>query len=630
MNTISRRKNAASRLQTRDERNNFRFCENDRAMQRFSKNEVNIQRHNGVILSEVRKDIVEGSCKRFLSSLVWILSSMILAACDFHGPWEYYPEEREVYTGIYTYGYVMENRKAEICFSKVYELDESSAENFAFYDSAYVTLQGMFGRSFGDNVDTTIVLHGTNCFSHSGFTGIAGETYKLDAFFVWDSAGNKAKSRYKAEATIPNAVNIKGLNAPQKDGSYKWMPNKAYETKGTWGGYASFTVDFLEYPMDMEFFKCALDFDNTVGGVLSVLEYDMKTGESVKTTINKMLKGMAEADSTGYRGVSMHDPLESKQNFGFAENRWIAGFNNLATLYLMNMMLPLGEVYVNLYATDRAYEDYVRKVKASVSDSRVVPKSNIENGMGVFSGMAVSSIKINVLGEGVSMSHIAFHNCDYEGGADKESWETRGCRLYQDIACAGMSGERVDEYNNLMEANADAALMYRDSVYNRDVKTCYASNVKAAMTLDTTKWSLFLPDSMKENDKSEAYTEGLKRYCVASNFKSNHIADCSSLEKECLEGAEKNDCKEYLWEWCADRGWDLEWYGQCKSAFVSRYYIEELKSSILKREVEEICDDREAGLLEIRDDGTEVTKSVFRTQICENWCKVEDDQVKCQ
>ena len=33
---------------------------------------------------------------------------------------------------------------------------------------------------------------------------------------------------------------------------------------------------------------------------------------------------------------------------------------------------------------------------------------------------------------------------------------------------------------------------------------------------------------------------------------------------------------------------------------------------------------------EIRDDGTEVTKSVFRTQICENWCKVEDDQVKCQ
>lgn len=560
----------------------------------------------------------------------WLVVGAFLTACDFHGPWEYYPEEREVYTGIYTYGYIMENRKAEICFSKVYELDESSAENFAFYDSAYVTLQGMFGRPFDDNVDTTIVLHGTNCFSHSGFTGIAGETYKLDAFFVWDSAGRKAKSRYKAEATIPNAVNIKGLNAPQKDGSYKWMPNKAYETKGTWGGYASFTVDFLEYPMDMEFFKCALDFDNTVGGVLSVLEYDMKTGESVKTTINQMLKGMAEADSTGYRGMSMHDPLESKQNFGFTENRWIAGFNNLDTLYLMNMMLPLGEVYVNLYATDRAYEDYVRKVKASVSDSRVVPKSNIENGMGVFSGMAVSSIKINVLGDGVSMSHIAFHNCDYEGGADIESWETRGCRLYQDIACAGMSGERVDEYNNLMEANADAALMYRDSVYNRDVKTCYASNVKAAMKLDTTKWSLFLPDTINAEDKANAYADGLKRYCVASNFESNHIADCSALEKECLEGAEKTNCKVYLWTWCADRDWNLGDYPQCKSALVSRYYIEGLKSAILKREVENVCRESQRLVGVEREKGKLSVALTWNLSICKYWCKDVDEKTECQ
>ncbi len=573
--------------------------------------------------------------KVFLSSLVWILSSLFLVACDFHGPWEYYPEEREVYTGIYTYGYVMENQDAEICFSKVYELDESSAENFAFYDSAYVTLQGLFSRPFIGNVDTTIILHGSNCFSHSGFEGIAGETYKMEAFFVWDSAGHKAKSRYKAEATIPNAVNIKGVNIPKQDGSYKWIPNKSYETKGTWGGYASFTVEFLEYPMDMEFIKCALDFDNTVGGVLSVLDYDMKTGESVKTTVNKMFKGMTEADSLGYRGLSMHDPLEKQQSFGYTENRRIVRLNDLDTLYLMNMMLPIGDVYVDLYATDRAYVDYVRKVKASVSDSRVVPESNIENGMGVFSGMAVSRIKINVLGEGVSMSHMAFHNCDYEGGRDEESWETRGCRLYQDVACAGMSGERVDEYDDLIEANANAPLMYRDSVYNRDVKTCYASNVKAAMTLDTTKWSLFLPDSMKNDEKSEAYAEGLKRYCVANNFKSNHIADCSSLEKDCLEGTEKNDCKEYLWEWCADRNWNMSYdysrnisYEQCRSAFVSRYYIEELKSSILKREVENVCNGAYSELVSVRLDSE--GKEIFDVPICENWCKHQGNRVVCQ
>ena len=83
-------------------------------------------------------------CRRFLSSLVWILSSVLLVACDFHGPWEYYPEEREVYTGIYTYGYVLAGGETNVCFSKVYELDEASSQDFAFYDSAYVTVSGLF------------------------------------------------------------------------------------------------------------------------------------------------------------------------------------------------------------------------------------------------------------------------------------------------------------------------------------------------------------------------------------------------------------------------------------------------------------------------------------------------------
>ena len=76
---------------------------------------------------ERRKNLVKESCRRFLSSLVWILSFVLLVACDFHGPWEYYPEEREVYTGIYTYGYVMARENPYVCFSKVYQLDEASS-----------------------------------------------------------------------------------------------------------------------------------------------------------------------------------------------------------------------------------------------------------------------------------------------------------------------------------------------------------------------------------------------------------------------------------------------------------------------------------------------------------------------
>ncbi len=548
--------------------------------------------------------------KSFVSPAVLSVLLVAITACDFHGPWEYYPDEREVYTGIYTYGHISDFTNPEICFSKVYELDEASAENFAFYDSAYVTLQGKF--KMGENeYDTTVVLwtwDKPNCFK-ANERGILGETYTMDAYFVWDSAGSTVKSRYTAVASIPKPVKVTGLNVPKQDGTYEW--NGANES-------GKYSVDFLEFPMDMEFVKCALDFDKSIGGVLSVLNYDMETEESVNTTINQMLEGLTEADdSTGYRGIAMHDPFERRQNLGYTENRWIGGFNNLDTLYLMNMMLPIGVISVDMYTTDRAYVDYERKVKESVGDSRVVPESNIENGMGVFFGMSKTSLELHVRGEGVTMEYIGFHNCDYIGNGDEESWETRACRLYQDIACSGMPTD--DFQYDLVRGNAHAYEYYREGTITGWPKTCYPSNVKAAMMLDTTKWSIFLPDTISAEDKSEAYADGLKRYCVASNFESNHIADCSELEELCLKNTEKNYCKEYLWEWCADRDWDMLEYEQCRSAFVSRYYLEEQKSSILKREVEEICNYAFPHI-----DEDENIDAEFRTPICANWCKYRD------
>ncbi len=539
----------------------------------------------------------------------WLVVGLLLAACDFHGPWEYYPEEREVYTGIYTYGYILADGGATACFSKVYELDEASSQNFAFYDSADVTISGLFRKSNAETVNTTILLFShelnLNCFSTPwAYHGISGESYELSASFKWDSAGHTVNSTYKAIATIPNQIRVKGMNVPKQDGGYVWQDNSREKDR--------FYVDFLEFPMDMEFVKVALDYDQSVRGVLSIMNYDIRGGESQNTTMNQMFKGMTDADETGYRGISMHDPLEEQQNLGFSSNRTIAGNKNLDTLYLMNMMLPIGTFSVDLYSTDDAYIDYMEKVKQSVSDSRFVPESNIQNGMGVFSGMAKKTITVEVSGDAVGFSHIAWANCKDTKGDNSDSWDSRGCRLYQDVACSGMSD--TDVYlDGLVNANERAAQIYRDTVYNRHVKSCYASNVKAAMMLDTTKWSLFLPDTIKAEDKANAYADGLKRYCVANNFESNHIADCSTLERECLEDPEQNYCKEYLWLWCADRGWNLEWYGQCKSALVSRYYLQELKSSVLKREVENVC----YGL------GAE-------PKICENWCSVKDGRIECQ
>lgn len=554
---------------------------------------ISRQNNNGVILSVVR--------------VLFLLVALFLAACsDFHGPWDYYPEKRDVYTGIYTYGYIISGESPYVCFSKVYELDETAAESFAFYDSAYVTVTGSFASSRED-VDTTLVLFPyrqysdkPNCFGGYGYLGKVGETYKLEAYFEWDSSGHKAKSRYTAEATIPNPVSVKGLNAPQQDGSYKWIP---YDEKNP-----KFRIDFLEFPMDMEFVKCAMDYDRTVKGVISVMNYDMTNAESQNTTINQMFKGFTDEDEEGYRGIAIHDPLEQSQNLGFTSNRRVADYYALDTLYLMNMMLPLGDVSVDFYSTDAAYIDYIDKVKESVNDSRIVPESNIENGMGVFSGMAKSRVLLHVNGEGVNMKHIAHHNCYNTEGDLSSSWDSKGCRLYQDVYCAGIYAEQFRN-EDLAKLNSRAYEWYRDTVYSRDQEECYASNVKAAMMLDTTKWSMFLPDTINDGLKSNAYADGLKRYCVASNFENNKIADCYNLYELCIVSPEANYCKDYLWTWCADRDWPNE--EQCWSALVSRYYLTEQKSSIIKREVQRICD-------------------YYHPVTCDNWCeKQKDGHMKC-
>lgn len=554
---------------------------------------ISRQNNNGVILSVVR--------------VFFLLVALFLAACsDFHGPWDYYPEKRDVYTGIYTYGYIISGESPYVCFSKVYELDETAAESFAFYDSAYVTVTGSFASSRED-VDTTLVLFPyrqysdkPNCFGGYGYLGKVGETYKLEAYFEWDSSGHKAKSRYTAEATIPNPVSVKGLNAPQQDGSYKWIP---YDEKSP-----RFEIEFLEFPMDMEFVKCAMNYDRSVKGVISIMNYGMKNAESQNTTINHMFKGFTDEDDQGYRGIAIHDPLERSQNLGYTSNRRVADYYALDTLYLMNMMMPLGNISVDFYSTDAAYIDYIDKVKESVNDSRILPKSNIENGMGVFSGMAKSTIELYVDGDGVNMKHIAHHNCYNTEGDLSGSWDSKGCRLYQDVYCAGIDAEQFRN-EDLAELNSRAYEWYRDTVYSRDQEECYASNVKAAMMLDTTKWSMFLPDTINDGLKSNAYADGLKRYCVANNFENNKIADCYNLYQSCIVSPEANYCKDYLWTWCADRDWPNE--EQCWSALVSRYYLTEQKSSIIKREVQRICD-------------------YYHPVTCDNWCeKQKDGHMKC-
>lgn len=509
------------------------------------------------------KRAVEGS-----RAVLYLLFAFLLAACDFQGPWSYYPEETEVYQGIYTFGYIVNRESPYVCFSKVYELTETSAEDFAFYDSAYVTVSGKFGDPVGESVEQLFPTEKPNCFMTANYRpGASGESYTLYAFFAWDSAGHKVATEFKAETRIPTKIHAKGVVPPSLMGNGTFVEND-YE-------YLSF--DFMEYPYDVMTYKIPMEYDESVRGIQMTIVYDnVDGGESMNTTMMNMLSAFTEPDSVGYMGFSTKRPGESTANMGFTTRMMFAGRNTLDTMEYPGMTAPIGHSTIYFYATDQAYVDYQNTVLDAISDSRVIPKSNVENGMGVFGGMLKDSLMLDIHAEDyITYDYMKASSCEMhqEDGEDKP-WDTKYCRLYQDRYCVDTS--------YCIEGDCKEYEV-------REHPACYPSLVKLAMTLDTNRWSFFLPDTLSKEKKDEAYADGLKRYCVASNFNSNKIADCKNLREDCQENLERTNCKEYLWTWCADRNWNIEEHPQCGTALVSRYYLEEQKSPIVKREVDAWC-----------------------------------------
>lgn len=492
----------------------------------------------------------------------------LLCSCDFQGPWSYYPEESDVYLGVYTYGYIVAEDAPHVCFSKVYELTEASAEDFPFYDSASVTVSGKFASGEATAKLSPRNSDGKpNCFSADAadYAGVAGETYQLKAFFKWDSAGKKVKTEYKAETTIPQKLHAKGFVPPSMMGDAEFVEND----------YKSHSFEHLGFPMDIKPYKVAMEYDESVRGLLTTLVYDnINGGESMDNTINAMMGSMVKPDSMGYTGLSLVAAEYNTTKLGFTARMNLNGKSTLDTFEFTGMTTPIGKLMLRFYATDQAYSDYQSTVLQALEDSRVVPKSNVENGMGVFSGMLKDSLYLEVTDSAaIPFSYIRMKDCEDMTEDPDSTWNTPACRAFGDQLC-------IDTLDT-------------DDGVEYDVKSdhgfCRPIAVKFAMQLDTNKWSLFLPDTLSKEKKDEAYADGLKRYCVSSNFENNSLAKCDQIYEDCQVSPEKNYCKKYLWQWCSDRDWNYKDYPQCGTGLVSRYYIEELKSSILERVVDSWC-----------------------------------------
>lgn len=550
------------------------------------------------------KRAVEGS-----RAVLYLLFAFLLAACDFQGPWSYYPEETEVYQGIYTFGYIVADESPYVCFSKVYGLTESSAENFAFYDSAYVTVSGSFvdgdGNAVADSLVTMKPMESKpNCFMPGNLLwaitcdsmfgcretvppdemrrGIAGKNYTLKALFKWDSAGHKVTTEMKAVAKIPTKIHAKGVVPPSEKNDAKFVENK----------YDRLSFEFLGYPNDMLTYKIPMEYDETVRGIQMVMEYDRANGgESMNTTMMNMLSAFTEPDSMGYAYMSTKRPEEKTASMGFTTRMMFAGMNTLDTMEYPGMTMPIGQSVIRFYATDQAYSDYQNTVLDAIEDPRVVPKSNVENGMGVFAGMLKDSLLMEVTtDEFVPFEYMARENCFHEGGmGEHEAFETKWCRLNKESVCMIDNG-----WSNLYLTNVHprciAAYVARLIWYEPEVEQ-WQNEIDRLAKIDDEWWGDASKREKVVKQKDEINAEALLGYCMEYNFENNRVASCDDLRKQCLESLEKTACMDSLWQWCSDHDWNIEEYKQCGTALVSRYYLEKLESPILKRVVDLWCEE---------------------------------------
>lgn len=467
----------------------------------------------------------------------------ILVSCQ--GPWDYWPEKKEVYKGVYVFGHVIADYPVEnVCFQRVLNLDENRSDNFSYYDSAQVNIQGRFSGK-----DTTIKLI-ANPSKPACFNGPLdmiperGENYELDTYLWWDSSGVSVKSHYQAVAKIPARFSIQKVVAKKTlKSSFEEVPEGSIRT-------------YWDYPYDLGIYYAVTDYSADVRGLATYIRYENKTGgESVNNTFNHMLSAFLESDDY----IMNYDYADSVYFVDFTENFNLGGINLLDSIGLMNVLFPIGSIEIHAYATDQAYVDYQYTILDGLEDPRVIQVSNVIGGNGYFSGFAADTFRfeMNVKNETDFRSYLE----KFVKDCRDTSWSTYSCRYYLDEICA-------------------------DSSYV--MKECSVPAIKNALQ-QAKAWDALLPKEMPEETKKSFYDEGLMRYCIETNFQSFDGNDCEPYRTACITDESKNACKEALWLWCADSDWPILSASPCGSALVSRYRLEKLNSSVLQKVISEWC-----------------------------------------
>jgi hypothetical protein len=516
--------------------------------------------------------------------------------------------------------YVLAGRPLEqVCFERVLGLNEEHTQAFAWYDSADVRISGPFsGQS------RVVALSpdpgAPDCFK--GDTALRAERggeYALEARFVWDSAGARARSVLTGTAHVPALFSIHDSAAAPGIARSGGVPGNILDTA---------FLAHLPPEVQIPFFA---RYGDTLGKLqrrndsAGLRAYVARNGEAMRELLLRLIQQekpfiYAKGDSVFYLNGDLNtlshlfssdrspdvgavlvtqrfdpqggrpetafdSPLGLKPDSGqyyfpgdirrlilYPEARNSAGREVLDSIGVVNTWFLSGPNRLYFYGFERAYYEFhatATQVQGGGGpqdgDPRVKPRYNVKGGAGIFAGGVPDSfdvfIKTDPLTQVYSLPAVHAHACRKLGWQD-----SRDCREFYPEYCRAQGWKPF-------ECGADAVRLCLDTAAAKDT------------ALGTTCDSIAAPAAKADTDVAAF---GQRLHCIEKGFPGEKA--CETPRAECLETPGANACKQVLWDYCLDHLWKPD---ACGPGLASYCHDRPRQSETLCRHADAWCADHQ-------------------------------------
>jgi hypothetical protein len=276
------------------------------------------------------------------------------------------------------------------------------------------------------------------------------------------------------------------------------------------------TIHSMNPPVDLKSHQIIPHFGEEVAGILITQRYPNNVGKA-EGTFDKLFGASPDTSEKAEFGNS-HRLSYIMNQFNPQNNS-----NFLDTLGLVNTYLYIGKNSFYFYATTKDYSDYNATSIEGAQDSRIRPVTNIVNGQGIFAGMAVDSIVLEVLAYPNTtvwpLERARIVGCRYLG------WDSRSyCRDFLQTFCQDSLSTSLDCGPIAVAKALDSGLVWNALVADLTMKPPSPSS-KPSMRAGPAA-------TPRPNDSIKSHGERL--YCIQNNFPSSAEV-CAKPRQECLE-----------------------------------------------------------------------------------------------